>query len=213
MPHIHVFGDSHANWCFSNNGQREYVLDYNNLQIPFSVHWIIGKTMHGVGKDGLQILNLRKYGVQENDVALFTFGEIDARCHIGKQRDEQKRDLNDIIDLLIMRYLETINQNRALYKNIYCMVMEVIPPTDRCNNIQTPFYGTLEDRIAITRLLNKRLRAACLLYNIPFLQTHDIYANQDGSLNHALSDNCVHVGMKHNHLIKKRFIELLLSIY
>ena len=94
---IHVFGDSHANWGFSNFGKHHYDYNYNTLNIPFSVHWIINKTMHGIGKDGLRVLNIASYNMQENDIAVFVFGEIDARCHIGKQRDEQHRDVDQII--------------------------------------------------------------------------------------------------------------------
>ena len=89
--------------------------------------------------------------------------------------------------------------------------MEVMPPTNKCYNTKIPFYGTLDDRVAITRALNKKLEETCLENDILFLPVHDLFANPDGTLNIALSDNCVHMGMQHNYLIKNRLIEMLLA--
>jgi len=211
LPMVHVFGDSHASFCFSDKGQATHIFNYKNIDVPFSIHWLIGKTMYGVSKNGLDILNIKKFNVQEYDIAVFAFGEIDVRCHIGKQRDEKGRDVHEIIDSLVTQYMKFINQNRALYKNIFCIVMEIIPPSNRCNHPNWPFYGTLEDRIAITRLMNKRLREACNIHHLLFLPTHNLYANPGGSLNAQLSDNCVHVGYSSNYLIKQQLIDVLLQ--
>lgn len=209
---IHVFGDSHAHWGFSDNGKQQYTYDFKDKNIPFSVHWLIGKTMFSIGKNGFDVLNIQKFKVSENDIAVYTFGEIDARCHIGKQRDEKQRDVHEIIDSLVNNYIKTIFLNKALYENIYSVVMEVMPPTNKCFNAKIPFYGPLDDRIAITKALNAKLKEACDINNIPFLRTHDIFANPDGTLNPLLSDNCVHMGMKHNYLIKHRLIQLLINL-
>jgi hypothetical protein len=74
-PNIHVFGDSH-------------VSEFSNIP-GCLLHYVGPITMHRIGRDGLNFLDMTSYGVQENEVAIFVFGEIDCRCHIGKQRDKQ----------------------------------------------------------------------------------------------------------------------------
>lgn len=219
FPRVHVFGDSHSHFCFSDNGgpccpaKANYVFEYkNNIKVPFTINWIGPKTMYAVGRDGFNII-FKKESVFENDIVVFTLGEIDARVHIGKQRDKQRVDLNDILVPLVDNYINIINHNKAFYQNIYCVVMEVVPPTHTCNNSEFPYYGTSKDRINITRQLNKRLQVSCLQNNIMWLPIHDIFATPEGDLNMKLSDGCNHISMTYNYHIKQRLIDLLINNY
>lgn len=195
---IHVIGDSHSG-SFKN---------INNCII----HHIGPITMHRVGRDGLNILNLQKLGIKENDIVIFTFGEIDVRCHIGKQRDEKKRDLNEIIDTLVKNYINTINLNKKLYNKINCVIYLVVPPTNRCNNKNFPFYGTINDRINITNKLNSTLSVHAKKNDLYVLNIYALLHNKKGLLEYKLSDKCVHVAQSKNYLIKKGLIKLLKSI-
>lgn len=210
---VHIFGDSHSKACFRFDGSPyDHIFIDNGFEIHFFVHWLGPKTMHSVGRDGLNALNLKKYGVLENDVTVFVFGEIDVRCHIGKQRDHAKRTLEEIIDTLVRNYVKTINQNRAFYRNINCVIVGIVPPTNQTFNAMFPFYGTLEDRVRITRQMNDKLRNVCIQNNIKFLDVYSIYADTDGSLRPSLSDQTVHVGFGQNYPIKKLLIDLLIKI-
>ena len=91
---INVFGDSHGSFMFSNERTQiprnersvfSYTDGKKTHKIPFSINWFGSKTMHSIGRDGLMALNLKNFGVSEGDVAVFVFGEVDARCHVGKQ--------------------------------------------------------------------------------------------------------------------------------
>ncbi|MFA6066644.1 MAG: SGNH/GDSL hydrolase family protein [Candidatus Babeliaceae bacterium] len=203
-PHIYIFGDSHARWGFSDMGQLEYVFTYDDtIKIPFSINWAPSKTMQEVSNHGLHVAS---YGVKKNDIALFVFGEVDVRYYIGRERDTQHKELNDILDARITSYITAINSNKNHNNTLCCIIMEVMPPARH-----DTYYGTIEDRVAITRALNKKLRAACEKNNILFLPLHDIYANHDGSFNAALSEGTVHINMQHNFHIRRRLIELLLA--
>lgn len=168
--------------------------------------------MHRISRDNLSFLHLPSHTVKEGDVAIFVFGEIDVRCHIGKQRDLSHRSLEEIIDTLVMRYLETIKLNRQLYQDLTCIVYSIVPPTDLNFNPEFPFYGSLEERVIITKQMNKRLSDWCHFYNISFLDIYDDYANDDGSLNTALSDGTVHIHPSHNEAIFHKLANILLNI-
>lgn len=195
---VHAIGDSH---------QGEF------SQIPgCACRWLGSITMHRVGRDGLNIVNLPMLGVQNNDAVIYCFGEIDVRCHIGKQRDVYHRDLDEIIDTLATKYIETILTNEFFYDQITSIVYSVTPPTDGHFNEHYPFWGPLEDRVEISKKLNQRLKELCEESDILFLDVYEAYANPDGTLNRALSDGTVHISAWHSQEIHKRLLKLLENI-
>ncbi len=211
-PTIHVFGDSHSTCCFGSGLIPEgttsnHAIAYDQkTTLNLAVHHLGPRTMHRIGRDGLAILNFKKHNIQNDDVVVLTFGEIDVRCHIGKQHDETKRDLDEILNTLVNNYMRTINLNRAQYANVSCVIMETMPPSKDGFNPNYPFWGTLADRANITKKLNARLLEACCEHNILYLPMHDLYANSDGTLNMTLSDGCVHVNPEHNHPLRMRLL-------
>jgi hypothetical protein len=195
---IHAIGDSHSSE-FS--------------QVPNCVcHWVGPMTMHRVGRDGLNAVNLPTIGVQNNEVAVFCFGEIDVRCHICNQRDLKLRDLHEIIETLVSNYIATILLNKLFYEKITCIVYSVTPPTNAHFNPNYPFCGTLEDRVEVTKKLNQKLKDLCDENDILFLDVYDAYANVDGTLNPALSDGFVHINPSQNHEIIKKLKKLIKKI-
>lgn len=217
---IHVIGDSHAFFCFNNTESGitadevsyfRYLKDGLRIKIPFHIHWLGSRTMHRVGRDGLAGLNIKKLGVQEGDVAVFLFGEVDVRCHIGRQRDEKGRAQSKVIQALAHSYLKTISDNKNQYKNLTCFVVSVTPPCDRGFNPAYPFYGSLSERVAITRELNSALHEYAQKNDIKFLDIYSMYAQEDGSLGLAVSDGIVHINPKYNYHIKEKLIEFLIN--
>jgi hypothetical protein len=70
---IHIFGDSHANNNFNN-------IKYNNI----CNHYQNSITMHRVGRDNINFINFINYNINNNDIVIYQFGEVDCRCHIGR---------------------------------------------------------------------------------------------------------------------------------
>lgn len=217
---VHIIGDSHAFFCFNNtqsgitaNEISTFYYSKNdlNITIPFYIHWLGSRTMHRVGRDGIQGLNIRQLGVQENDIAVFLFGEVDVRCHIGRQRDQEKRDSNEVIETLVRNYLQVIADNKKTYNNIFCVVVSVTPPCDRGFNPAYPFYGPLQERVTITKELNKFLQYYGQKTDISFLDIYSMYAEPDGSLGVSLSDGIIHINPKYNTPIKEKLVELLIN--
>lgn len=198
---VHVIGDSHSIYSFSG-----FEACVNHHLGPI--------TMHRVGRDGLSFLNLQKLGVQENDTAIFVFGEIDVRCHIGKQHDLQQRGLDEIINTLVTKYIATIKDNCALYKKINCVVFAIVPPTvPNRTSAEFPTYGSLRGRIAITKKLNRTLSEMALQNGIYVLDVTDDYALADGSFDVAKRDDIVHIHPNSNQPVKAKLAKLLTKIY
>lgn len=173
---IHFIGDSHIYCCFTNTHKMSihdeisiFSYNYNNIpvmMIPFYFHCFPGRTMFRVGRDGN---NLKDYGIKQNDIVVYMFGEIDVRRHIGKQRDQNGRQLNEVINTLVNSYINTIKQDLNICKLRSCIIVSVMPPTNINFAPVHPFYGPLEDRIRITQALNQELKKYCDTNNFNFL--------------------------------------------
>ena len=168
--------------------------------------------MHRVGRDGLQLIDLKKYPINEGDSVIFVFGEIDVRCHIGKQRDIQKRNLEEIIETLTKNYLNSINLNKKTLKNLNTFILSIMPPTNQVFNEHVPYYGSLEDRINITKKLNEKLSILAKENNIIFIDAYSLLSTQKGDLRYDISDKNVHLDLKYNYLIKDIIFQKIIEI-
>lgn len=209
---IYVFGDSHAwfNHKIRFSGDISFV-SVENVSVLFKIRASPSVTMHRVGRDGLAYLDVTTYGIKSSDIVIFNFGEVDCRCHIGKQRDQSHQGLDIIIDRLAMAYINTIVANKKLIPNVTYAIMSVLPPTDQGFNSSVPYYGTLADRIQITNFLNRKLNKLCQENGLIFLDIAYLYSDQDGALKVELSDGIVHVGEGHNRSLKECVVKTLLD--
>jgi len=215
QPTIHVIGDSHASFNFRppNHSLCEHdrFTYYDNdlhLSLPFEIRWLGAITMHRVGRDTLACVNIRNYGVKEHDVVVFVFGEIDIRCHIGKQRDQSGRDLIEVITTLANNYCSSIVANKNLFHNVYCIALSPLPPIDGKERecAAFPIYGPLEDRVSIHKMLIRQLEISCKEHNIGFCDISNFFSKSDGSLDETKADDRVHVNPAFNDPIKKTVI-------
>lgn len=223
---IHVLGDSHAYFSFTNtdgnlsmyDGRYEEPKDFEYsqngkvLKYKLHIHWMGPITMHRVGRDKLNILDLRNFGVKEGDIAIFSFGEIDVRCHIEKQRDINKRDLSEIIDKLATEYIEAIALNKKNYQNLICIIFAPVPPTGSGHNPDYPIYGSLTDRTNINKLLIDKLKSKSSQFNIQVLDATDLLSDEHGALDSNICDGIVHVRPIYNYKIKDKLGQMLIEL-
>lgn len=186
---IHVIGDSHS---------KEF------RGIPHCIeHYLGPKTMYRIGKKGFEHLD---FSVRKGDALIFAFGEIDARCHIGRQRDLKQRDLDEVIYTLALHYIQKII---STFPNGIPIVYSVTPPTNIVHNPDYPIYGSLEDRVAMTRRLNRTLYSLCQMFHIEFLDVYEEYSDEKGALRVELSDHNVHIDSAWNGPIQKKLFGIL----
>ena len=120
---LYIFGDSHAMFSFKN------------LSIPHENRREFSVTMFRIGRDN-QIVNFDTSIDVEVNTVVICYGEVDCRCHIGKQVN-LNREEDDVILELVERYFQTITNNIKYAKVV---VVGVIPPTARndCERIHGP---------------------------------------------------------------------------
>lgn len=189
---IRIFGDSHA---------------YSYLGIEDARINCLGPiTMHRIGRDGIDALDIRRYGIKNGDILVFIFGEIDARCHLGRIRDEENRDIEGLVAELVDSYFNAISVNRAFFNNVVCIIRFVTPPSDIYKDADFPFYGSISDRVRITRLLNERLKYSCSKHSFYYLDGYADFAGENGVILPEYLDNTIHLNGKAQPQLKKNWL-------
>jgi hypothetical protein len=199
---IHIFGDSHALFNFMNSKYNNIINNYK-----FSI------TMHRVGREKQNFINFDLYQIKNNDIIVYQYGEVDCRCHIGKQL-LLNRKLDEIVNELVNEYIDSINFNLKKYVNLKIIICCVPPTMDQqyyesINGPIThefPFVGSNDERKYYTELVNNLLKKKCTENNFIFFDYYDIY-NDNGTLKIELSDNICHISK--NDLLLNKFYNII----
>ena len=177
----YVFGDSHGNYLFARAANA-------------ILHCTPGRTMHRVGRDGAVDM-LQQVEFETNDVAIFTFGEIDIRCHMLQIAASKGWSLQDEAEDLATRYISALTD--ALSKRSYrprVGVMGIVPPIDPLvPNPILPAAGTLAERLVAWFLLNNALKVRTLQAGYTFVAIPRFYQSRNGSLKRRYSDGHAHI--------------------
>ena len=191
---IYIFGDSHAN---SN---------FKNLQIPNINGYTNSITMHRIGRDKLNCINFKNYNISQNDIVIYQVGEVDCRCHIGKQL-LLNRTLDEIVETLTQQFMESIFINLEQYRNEPVVVLPkiivcCIPPpmnktyyTEKHGEIthKYPFIGDDKERSQFTTLVNNSLKEKCEKNGFSFLDYYQDYTNENGTIIESKTDDICHI--------------------
>lgn len=189
MVKIHTFGDSHSSSVHSHWGK----IDISGVEIK--CNHIGGRLMYTFGRMGMQLLDIRKYGVKENDTVIFCFGEIDCRNHVHKHITEQV-SYKDVIDYVATSYFKAIKENVSNYSNLKTCVYNVVPPS-KCFNVGPnhpyPFIGTDDERKTYHMYMNTKLKELCNEHNFIYFDIYNDTCDDEGFLKKEYSDGQVHL--------------------
>jgi len=230
---IHIIGDSHSIYSFTNlytqgiPGISESQMstcevstfDYSGpeevLSIPFQIHWI-SRTMHMIGKLGLEQVDFRNYNMKNGDFGVLIFGGIDAYHGSIIKQYVLGRELDEIIEKLAKKYIKTALLNKNLYNKLDVIIMGVIPPIILGHNKHAyqqrdpdlPF----EKFIVVTnRKLNEALAYHCKINNLMFLDVTSSFEDKNGLLPYQLSAGDHHIKPAYNYIIKQKLIDIILD--
>lgn len=186
---IHTFGDSHASSTYSHWGR----IEITNVKIK--TNHLGGKLMYTFGKLGKELLDIKNHGVNENDIVIFCFGEIDCRNHVHKHITNEF-SYKDVINGIVFDYFNAIKQNVEQYNNIRTCVYNIIPPTRWRHEHPShphPFLGTDDERKIYYKYMNERIKELCKVYNYFYFDIYDNCCDEEGFLKKEYSDGNVHL--------------------
>ena len=180
---IHTFGDSHCKhgWQMMNG---------------VVAHHVGPVLCHTFGTD-LSRFTLRDHEFRHGDTIVFSFGEIDCRCHVYKQSTEI-RPYTQVIDSLVHNYFKSIQIRTAGIPFYRICVYNIVPPVrkDTFEDTDYPCRGTDDERKMYVQYFNKKLKEYCIQYEYMFIDVYDDFADADGFLQTDLSDGTVHIDRK-----------------
>lgn len=199
---LHTFGDSHSNsgWLYFKNDFME-------------LHPLGPRLCYSFGRDKLNLLNIKDFSVEENDIVIFCFGEIDLRCNIQKYLTPTNT-YKVCIDAIIENYFKAIEENVKQYTYLNVCVYNVVPTVQKFNTFEYPnhpFMGTDEERKIYVTYFNSKCKEYCLKYGYTFFDIYDKYCDSNGYLNKSYSDDNVHIrnGFFLNYFLYNYLISLL----
>lgn len=178
---IFVVGDSHCRYGWEN--------------IIFN--WLRGRTCYRFGKKNLDDFNIRhlvqNFGLSNEDIIIFTVGEVDCRCHVHKHVTES-RSYKDVINDLIINYMEAVH---LLIKDVglklYVYIYNVVPPRKSSYDPERPIMACKEDRLKFVKYFNEKLKEECSKNGFGFFDIYNKYADEDGYLIYEFSDGFHHI--------------------
>lgn len=186
-----IYGDSHSSmgWPFG---------DISIPGVEFNQHYYGPLLCYTLGKKKWEVMDISLYNdINDGDVCIFCFGEIDCRCHIKKHITED-RSYQNIIDDMVLEYLETVKLNiEKAGKSVRVFIYNVVPPSIEAEvsyvQPEFPFVGSDEERKSYTLYFNEKLKELCPKFGYTFFDVYDKYATEDGFMNRKLADANVHV--------------------
>lgn len=110
---------------------------------------------------------------------LLCFGEIDCRAQLSKQATKLGRDVGELADECVARYVSVGSEVAALGFNV--AYWQVPPPTTMVNNqSEFPTVGSYEERLAITLRFNISLAKAAAAEGHGWLSVFDTLTDAEG---------------------------------
>jgi hypothetical protein len=188
MKTLYSVGDSH---CY--HGWEHVIIPGLNIKIYKD---FFSRTCSSFGFQKLNLVDIKKLGVQNGDIVSFLFGEIDCTCNIHKFADCYQ----EVIDKIVENYFYAIKINVERFNDLLVLVTSITPPiskirykADRHTDSIFPILGEDEDRKKYVKYMNMRLKEKCSEYRYEFFDIHDIHCDDNGLLITALSDNFIHI--------------------
>jgi hypothetical protein len=183
-------GDSHAHFLIKGGKRLKpfALIDGKHLLI-----WVGPKLLYSVANRGFQFNRLANILLRKSSSGqpiVIILGEIDCRVHfVSKNLQNGIEDFRKIAYSFRTKILQ-LQKELGFGSTI---IFSPVPPSDIGNeNESYPRIGTLDERVAVTRLITQSLIE---LSNRDFkvLNLGDILATERGELNPVYTDDGVHV--------------------
>jgi hypothetical protein len=199
---IYCIGDSHIHFF---SGWDRIGPEYPGIyygRLPYFKSFRLGAVLAynlcntGTTTEGREkLFNILNFDVKPPAKILLSFGEIDCRVHLLKQRDIRKKPLQEIVAECVARYVSVIAEITSLGYEV--LVWNVVPSS--LTDIQDDRYGTYGscvERNRVTKLFNDRLEEQCGSHQSKFISIFSKLVDENGlSKNEYYMDN-IHISQK-----------------
>jgi len=205
MQKIIIIGDSNAlhGWIDLNNPKSIHTptpemgldtnvyLDFKN-NIELQSYSFAGQLCYTFGRADFSRFDINMFNIQEEDILIFSYGEIDCRAYVHKYVNNVK-SYKDIIKIVVNDYLSAIKRelNKLNSKPKKLCVFNIPPPTKKLhldNAGHVSCLGSDEERKLYYNHFNKLLKEGCLSNGFIFFDIYDKVVDNEGFLDRKYSD-------------------------
>jgi hypothetical protein len=199
---IYCIGDSHIHFFsgWDHIGPEYPKLYYGRLPYfkSFRLGAVLAYNLCTTGtttKGREKLLEIVNSKIKPPAKILLSFGEIDCRAHLLKQKEIRKKPIEEIVAECVDRYLSVIMEITAMGFEV--IVWNVVPSS--LTDIQDDRYGTYGscvERNAVSKLFNDSLGERCREHRIKFISIFSKLIDEQGlSKNEYYMDN-IHISQK-----------------
>lgn len=204
---IIVLGDSHVNF-FSGNEELSFLpmgndinTCVNNTSYPFTPLHIGPCLAYNCNRPHTTVSFLEKVEflcqnfIKPHARILCCLGEIDIRVHVFKQTELQHKTYQQIVDDILVEYLQFLLRLREQGYQVSCWGA-IASQKETCPlDPNFPRNGTETQRNMAAAYFNRQLSEYCMQHNIPFLSVFERMISPDYlTLDKYLSSDHCHLG-------------------
>ena len=206
---IYIIGDSHCA-IFTVINDKYMVPEYQLMETlnfcsyrtkPFTAYNL--KTKIGHIEEIIKTLN-----IQKNDYIIFSYGEVDIRCHLGFYSPDSNM-LNKNIKECVDRYIEFLLYFKKKFGNIGVWSPIASGGYNGMNGNGRPSYKTKEERNNITNKFTILLKEECSKHKIIFKSSYDKLITNEGETIDAYYADGLHLNITAQPLVINKFKDLL----
>jgi len=178
---IYAIGNSHAHF-FTNSHPADSKGRFKN---EYFTSYSLGPTIaynfyeHHLDKL-IKLIESKEVNILQEDYILLVVGEVDCRWHLPKQAEQQKRNIDEIINECINRFFRT---HLFLKENGYNVISWGGHPSTTSghnDDPSNPVYGDCLYRNIIAKKWDKYLNYISLVNSIPNISIIDDLIDKDG---------------------------------
>lgn len=138
--------------------------------------------------------------IKKGSWVLLSFGEIDCRAHLMKQKEKQNLSIEDVVKNCVNRYFQFVLEVKRLGYNV---IVYAVPPTSNHDVFEDleeqemfPHYGSFVERNYATKYFNNLLNTKCIENNVLFLSIFNLLLSEEGKTNESFFCDCIHLSYK-----------------
>jgi hypothetical protein len=210
LPKVFAVGDSHSIFYFKSKTVKHHWLGWGGMPVTMYKFIEKGVPLYNI-VERLPPGDICNINVKDNDIVLFCFGWNDIQKNIYKYG---KDNYEEMIHNLVVDYINSIKKySDGTHYKIRPIINCVYPLPLSINDT---IFGTDEERIQYTILINSKLKEECAKSNLPFFDIYDILNNNGKLKPELLEKDGTHLNLENHELrmiIEDKLFKLIYEFY
>ncbi len=195
---IRYMFNKHSSWEVNETTRAIELPDQTTHYIKCYLQTLSGKTIYGLNKINIGTL-VYPHLIDSLDAILLNFGSVDVIWHIQKQADKQHKSIAQVIEDLIIPYIDNVLNIRRTFPHFTkpIILMATTPPTSPA-------------RMTVSETFNSSLKYHALQNNLVFFDPYAPCIKENGLLKDEYDEHDgIHFSAANNQILVDSLHSLL----